>query len=75
MSEIGSEKSKCTWTPNTTLHNPHNHEELKPESPIINSILDHIGNTPLVRINNITKAEGIECEILAKCEFFNAGGS
>ncbi|CAJ0751779.1 5314_t:CDS:2, partial [Entrophospora sp. SA101] len=39
---------------------------------ILDTILDHIGNTPLVRINNITKAEGIE---LAKCEFFNAGGS
>ena len=22
-----------------------------------------VGNTPLVRINNITKAEGIECEV------------
>jgi cystathionine beta-synthase len=42
---------------------------------ICNSILDHIGHTPLVRINNITKDEGIECEVLAKCEFFNAGGS
>lgn len=42
---------------------------------ILDSILDHIGNTPLVRINTITKEEGIECELLAKCEFFNAGGS
>lgn len=29
----------------------------------------------MVRINNITKAEGIECEVLAKCEFLNPGGS
>ena len=29
----------------------------------------------MVRINNITKKEGIECEILAKCEFMNPGGS
>jgi len=42
---------------------------------ILDSILDHIGNTPLVRINTISKEEGIECELLAKCEFFNAGGS
>jgi len=42
---------------------------------ICDTILDHIGHTPLVRINNITKDEGIECEVLAKCEFFNAGGS
>jgi cystathionine beta-synthase len=34
-----------------------------PEPPILDTILDHIGNTPLVRINNITKSEGIECEI------------
>jgi cystathionine beta-synthase len=29
----------------------------------------------MVRINNITAAEGIKCEILAKCEFLNPGGS
>merc|ERR1712032_1433197 len=39
------------------------------------SILEHIGRTPLVRINKITEEEGVECEVLAKCEFFNAGGS
>ena len=31
--------------------------------------------TPLVRINNITAAEGIKCELLAKCKFLNPGGS
>lgn len=45
------------------------------EPKILNNILDHIGNTPLVRINKIAEEEGIECELLAKCEFFNAGGS
>jgi len=34
-----------------------------------------VGNTPLVRINNITEKENIECELLAKCEFLNPGGS
>lgn len=28
-----------------------------------------------MRLNSIPKEEGVECEILAKCEFFNAGGS
>ncbi|KAJ3396262.1 hypothetical protein HDV05_003200, partial [Chytridiales sp. JEL 0842] len=42
---------------------------------ILDSILDHIGGTPLVRINRIGKSEGLECELVAKCEFFNAGGS
>ncbi|XP_049848213.1 cystathionine beta-synthase-like [Schistocerca gregaria] len=42
---------------------------------IRDTVLDVIGNTPLVRINKITASEGVKCEILAKCEFFNAGGS
>ncbi|ORY42755.1 cystathionine beta-synthase [Rhizoclosmatium globosum] len=42
---------------------------------ILDSILDHIGGTPLVRINSISKSEGLQCELVAKCEFFNAGGS
>ena len=39
------------------------------------SILQNIGNTPLVRLNTVPQAEGIKCNIYAKCEFFNAGGS
>jgi cystathionine beta-synthase len=42
---------------------------------IKDSVLDCVGNTPLVRINNITRAEGIECEVLVKCEFMNPAGS
>ena len=42
-------------------------------SGIFDSILDAIGDTPLVRLNKIGAHTG--CEILAKCEFFNAGGS
>ena len=40
---------------------------------ILDSILDSIGNTPLVRLRSIGRSTG--CEILAKCEFMNAGGS
>jgi cystathionine beta-synthase len=40
---------------------------------ISDSILDAIGNTPLVRLRHIGRDTG--CEILAKCEFLNAGGS
>ncbi len=50
-------------------------ESRKPEPKILGSILEHIGNTPVVRINKIARAEGLKCELLAKCEFFNAGGS
>ncbi|CAH4031905.1 unnamed protein product [Pieris brassicae] len=42
---------------------------------IHNSILDLIGNTPLVKLNKIPKAYNLECEIYAKCEFLNPGGS
>ncbi|MEJ2723014.1 MAG: cysteine synthase family protein, partial [bacterium] len=37
------------------------------------NILDTIGHTPLVRLNNVTS--GIKATILAKVEFFNPGGS
>ena len=37
------------------------------------NILETIGSTPLVRLNQIT--QGIECNVYVKCEFFNPGGS
>jgi cystathionine beta-synthase len=40
---------------------------------ILSSILDAVGHTPLVRLHSVTK--GIDCELLAKCEFMNPGGS
>ena len=38
-----------------------------------NSIIETIGNTPLVRLNSVTK--GIKGTILAKVEYFNPGNS
>ena len=38
-----------------------------------NNILDTIGNTPLVKLNKITKE--IEALVLAKIEYFNPGNS
>lgn len=40
---------------------------------IYNSIVDTIGNTPLVRLNKVTK--GIKGTILVKIEYFNPGNS
>jgi len=37
------------------------------------TILDHIGNTPLFKLNRVT--EGLERDIFVKCEFTNPGGS
>ena len=39
------------------------------------SILENIGNTPLVRLNRVPQSLGLACNVYAKCEFFNAGGS
>jgi cysteine synthase A len=42
---------------------------------IFDSITDTIGDTPLVRLNRLTKMRGIKANILAKLEFFNPIGS
>lgn len=66
--------AKCTWFPGTTEKSPHLH--YRPEKPKIGeTILDFVGYTPCVRINKLTKEMGIEAEVVAKCEFFSAGGS
>ncbi|OLL22448.1 Cystathionine beta-synthase [Neolecta irregularis DAH-3] len=52
-----------------------NDEKLSSKPKILNNILENIGNTPLVRLNRIPQSLGIECDVLVKCEYFNAGGS
>ena len=37
------------------------------------NILETIGRTPLVKLNKVT--QGLDCNVYAKCEFFNPGGS
>lgn len=44
-------------------------------SSIYENILEHIGRTPMVKLNRIPQKYGLECELVAKCEYFNAGGS
>jgi len=39
------------------------------------SILSCIGKTPLVQLNSVPKTYSVKAQLLAKCEFFNAGGS
>ncbi|MCB1455766.1 MAG: cysteine synthase A [Nitratireductor sp.] len=38
---------------------------------IYNSIVDTVGDTPIVRLDKLAKAEGCKANILAKLEFFN----
>merc|ERR1719145_430565 len=47
----------------------------RPYKDICDSALDLVGFTPMVRMSRLAKHLEVECELLAKCEFFNAGGS
>ncbi|KAL9933113.1 hypothetical protein V8E36_007831 [Tilletia maclaganii] len=42
---------------------------------VLPDALHAVGATPLIRLNRIPDEHGIKCNILVKCEFFNAGGS
>lgn len=65
---------KCRWAVNSNEKSPHVYDE-KERPAIYPNVLYHVGNTPLVRLNKIPAEYGIKCEMLAKCEFFNPGGS
>jgi len=68
----------CKWAlnnPDNDKNCPHIRETRDYSKKIKDSILDCVGNTPMIRINNISKAEGLECELLVKAEFLNPGGS
>jgi len=69
--------TKCTWSlqcGNKPL-SPHPTQPWRKNDKILKNILDQIGNTPIVEINKISQSYDIKCQFLAKCEFFNAGGS
>ena len=44
-------------------------------SEIKNSFLDLVGNTSLVRVNNLIKKDELKADVLAKLEYFNPAGS
>lgn len=75
--------SRCRWSlasaESQQQPDPHHHEKVdyatNPSLQIQDSILDTIGQTPMVRLTNLAKAHGLKCELLAKCEFMNPGGS
>ncbi|XP_051895823.1 cystathionine beta-synthase-like isoform X2 [Pristis pectinata] len=68
--------SQCTWNLEMPpFKSPHSKDVVKNSPKIFPNVLGQIGNTPLIRINNIAKEYGIKCELLAKCEFFSAAGS
>ena len=70
--------SKCPWKSEASIAQrigPHVSAPRKPHKLIKDSILDHIGDSPMIRINKIASKEGIVCDLVAKCEMFNAAGS
>ena len=68
--------ARCTWRLGADpSSSPHAHFPVRAPGRILDSVLEHIGNTPLVRLHRIPDSLGVCCEVLAKCEFFNAGGS
>jgi len=44
-------------------------------SKIAKSLVELIGNTPLLEVTNYSKAEGLEAKLLVKLEYFNPAGS
>ena len=71
--------SRCTWYPGMPASErakcPHALPPRTPRPRIFSSVLDGVGHTPCVRLNRIGVVEGLLCEVVAKCEFFSAGGS
>ncbi|XP_037027961.1 cystathionine beta-synthase [Bradysia coprophila] len=66
--------TRCSWKL-IQERNPHFNRSYFENPKILPDILHAIGNTPLVKLNTIPQAEGVECDIYAKCEFLNPGGS
>ncbi|XP_017769210.1 PREDICTED: cystathionine beta-synthase [Nicrophorus vespilloides] len=68
--------SKCTWKKGADpKSSPHSTFRIQNDGGPIPNILHHIGNTPMVKLNKIPQSYGIKCDVYAKCEFFNPGGS
>eukprot|EP00922_Rhytidocystis_sp_ex-Travisia-forbesii_P009491 GHVS01013852.1.p1 GENE.GHVS01013852.1~~GHVS01013852.1.p1 ORF type:complete len:517 (+),score=116.00 GHVS01013852.1:48-1553(+) len=76
--------TKCTWSPGSCEEScPHHVMEAERKvlrhqpicSSILSNVLDFVGNTPMIRLERFASYHGLACELVAKCEFFSAGGS
>lgn len=45
---------------------------VNPSESILNGFMATVGNTPLIKLERISKETG--CNILVKCEYMNPGG-
>jgi cystathionine beta-synthase len=73
-SKLADTPLNAVW-PRDPKKSPHNHIPLTPRPKILPSVLGAIGLTPMVRLDRLAKKHGLTCELIAKCEYFNAGGS
>ena len=70
------QQKSCKWSLNKEDGVQKPHGVFRGErKKIFDNVIEVIGNTPMVRLNNISAKEGIKCDLIAKCEFFNPGGS
>ena len=67
---------KCEWQAGKKQVCPHQTFPVpkRPTGPA-KSVLEFIGDTPLVKLERLMKLYDLPCDLYAKCEFFNAGGS
>jgi len=42
---------------------------------VLDNVLQAVGETPCIRLNRVPQMHGVQCEVIAKCEFLNPGGS
>ncbi|KAM3728405.1 Cystathionine beta-synthase cbs-1 [Dirofilaria immitis] len=70
-------KNEKPWYEKARLKGaPHQYRKLRlPDGKPLDNVLGAIGGTPLVKLNRIPQSMGIECNVYAKMEFLNPGGS
>src|SRR4051812_35249938 len=68
----GALPSRCTWKIGTSEKSPHPLIPPRYNDKILDNITEHIGNTPVVRINRIGKSEGLKCELGKLCRLFES---
>ena len=75
--DLTKDTFKCKWKlGDKTQVSPHDHKKFDPTVPkIYNTVLDAIHMSPMIRLNKVPQSEGVQCEVIAKCEFLNPGGS
>uniref|UniRef100_A0A915PI22 L-serine ammonia-lyase n=1 Tax=Setaria digitata TaxID=48799 RepID=A0A915PI22_9BILA len=70
-------KNEKPWHEKARLQgSPHQYRNMRiSDGKPVDNVLGIIGGTPLVKLNRIPQSMGIECDMYAKIEFLNPGGS